>query len=83
MGYMEDIESRGIFDATLTHNCKKHKRYIWGMPVITFLYAPRTSCAHGTYQPPTVDVLGLFARIPISGHVALAISIIQGSSTVR
>ena len=52
MGHMTDIEFRGTFHATLTHNCEKHKYFSWGMPVVTFLYAPRTSCVHGSCQPP-------------------------------
>ena len=53
MGHMVlDIEFRGTFHATHTHNCEKHKHFQWGMPVVVFLYAPRTSCVHGTCQPP-------------------------------
>ena len=54
MGHMTDIESRGTFHIMLTHKCEKHKHSGWGMPVVTFLYAPRTSCMRGTcsYQPP-------------------------------
>ena len=52
MGHMVDLEFQGTFHATHTHNCEKHKHFQWGMPVVTFLYAPRTSCVHGTCQPP-------------------------------
>ena len=46
------IELRGIFHAIHKYNCEEHKHFQWGMPIDSFLYAPRTSCVHGTCQPP-------------------------------
>ena len=52
MGHIIDVEFRPVFPAVLTYNCEEHKHFQWGMPVVTFLYAPRTSCVHVTCQPP-------------------------------
>ena len=51
MRYITDIEHRSVFPA-VHPNCEEHKGFSWGMLVVMFLYTLRTSCVHGSCQPP-------------------------------
>jgi hypothetical protein len=39
------------FKAMFMYNCEKHEHFSWGMPIIPFLYALRTSCVHDSCKP--------------------------------
>ena len=51
MGHITDIKFRPVFPA-VHPNCAEHEDFSWGMPVVMFLYTLRTSCVHGSCQPP-------------------------------